>query len=151
MLSRFLDQLLGRAPLGEDLPGVTADRALAVLLVRLARADGSYDAEERGHIRNLIAGRAGLSHADAEAQLAEAEAIEADAADTVRFTREIKDGVPLEERIGIVEELWALALTDSRRDAGEDQLLRLVTSLLGVSDQDSARARQRAAAALGIG
>lgn len=150
MLNRFLRQLLGRTPVGEPLSGEAADHALAVLLVRLARADGAYDAEERGHILNLLARRGGLSHAEADAQLVLAEATESEAADTVRFTRDIKDRVPLEERVGIVQELWALALTDTHRDPGEDQLLRLVVSLLGVSDQDSARARQRAAAELGL-
>ena len=40
--------------------------------------------------------------------------------------------------------MWSLALADGLRDAHEDQLLRLLASLLGLTDMDSALARQRA-------
>ncbi|MEE2816625.1 MAG: TerB family tellurite resistance protein, partial [Pseudomonadota bacterium] len=66
----------------------------------------------------------------------------------VRFTRAIKDAVPYENRMGVVEALWQVVLADGERDAAEDALLRLSTNLLGVSDVDSARARQRAEKAL---
>jgi len=75
---------------------------------------------------------------------AEAETIEAEAPDTVRFTRAIKDAVPYDERLGVVVALWEVVLADGVREAEEDALLRMVTSLLGITDQDSARARQRA-------
>jgi uncharacterized tellurite resistance protein B-like protein len=73
----------------------------------------------------------------------EAEALESEAPDTVRFTRAIKDGVPYEERILVIEALWQVALADGGRDGAEDALVRMVSSMLGVSDQDSALARQR--------
>ncbi len=151
MLKRFLNQLLGNEPLGEPLPGEAAERALAVLLVRVARADRDYDQQERGRIITILERRNGLSRAEAEAMLAEAEEAESELTDTVHFTRDIKQGIPLEERIDLMQELWSLALTDTQRDPGEDQLLRLTAGLLGVSDQDSARARLRAAGDLGVG
>jgi uncharacterized tellurite resistance protein B-like protein len=61
----------------------------------------------------------------------------------VRFTRAIKDRVAYEDRIAVVEALWQVALADGNRDAEEDALLRLVVSLLGVTDVDSASARRR--------
>jgi uncharacterized tellurite resistance protein B-like protein len=45
----------------------------------------------------------------------------------------------------ILQALWAVALADGNRDADEDALIRLVTRLLGISDKDSAIARQRVA------
>ena len=48
------------------------------------------------------------------------------------------------DRIAIIEDLWSVVLTDSFRDTNEDALNRTVVSLLGVSDKDSALARQRA-------
>jgi uncharacterized tellurite resistance protein B-like protein len=44
----------------------------------------------------------------------------------------------------LVEDLWTIVLTDDYRDANEDALIRTVVGLLGVSDKDSALARQRA-------
>jgi uncharacterized tellurite resistance protein B-like protein len=45
--------------------------------------------------------------------------------------------------LGVIEALWQVALADGQREADEDALLRLVASLLGITDQESARARQR--------
>ena len=69
----------------------------------------------------------------------------------MRFTRAVKDAVAYDARIGVVEALWSVALADGDRDPAEDSLLRLVANLLGVTDQDSARARQRMAAAASDG
>ncbi len=40
--------------------------------------------------------------------------------------------------------LWSVALADGGRAAEEEQLLRLVANLLGLTDVDSAFARQEA-------
>jgi uncharacterized tellurite resistance protein B-like protein len=61
----------------------------------------------------------------------------------VRFTRAIKDAVPHEARLEVIEALWQVALADGAREAHEDSLIRLVTGLLGLTDQESARARQK--------
>lgn len=127
-----------------------ADLAMAALLVRVARADGDYAAHERSLIRQLVQRRGGLSEADAETRLCEAEALEAQSADTVRFTRDIKTRTRPEDRLAVMEDLWSIVLADGTRDPGEDQLMRLCAGLLGVSDRDSALARQQAAAEAGM-
>ena len=132
------------APSPAPLPDADARLALGALMVRIARADGSYDAQEAARIDALLARRYALDGAGAAALRAKAEAFEAEAPDTVRFTRAIKDAVPYEDRLGVIEALWSVVLADGTRDAGEDAILRLTASLLGVSDVDSARARQRA-------
>jgi len=55
----------------------------------------------------------------------------------------IKDAVPYEDRMAVIEALWEVVLADGKRAAEEDSLLRLVASLLGIADRDSAMARQR--------
>lgn len=117
--------------------------ALAALLVRLARSDGDYAAIERDQIDAVLAQRHGLDIAAAQALRAEAETLEAEAPDTVRFTRAIKDAVPLEERTSVLEAMWSVVLADGDRDHDEDALMRLVANLLGINDRDSALARQR--------
>jgi uncharacterized tellurite resistance protein B-like protein len=74
--------------------------------------------------------------------------LETHAPDTIRFTRALKDTVPIEDRAALLEALWSVALVDGTRDGGEDQMLRLIVNLLGLSDVESGLARQRAAAAL---
>lgn len=117
--------------------------ALTALLVRVARSDHDYSGDEQRLIDEITQDRYGLSAADATALRAEAEAMEAEAPDTVRFTRAIKEAVAYEDRLAVIEALWKVVLADGQRAQEEDALLRLVTSLLGISDPDSAMARQR--------
>lgn len=137
--------LLRRLTSPEPAPLAELDQrlALAALLVRVARSDGDFGEAEAGRIDRLLCQRYGLSPFEAVRLRTEAETLEAEAPDTVRFTRAIKDAVPYEEREGVVEALWAVVLADGVRDHEEDALMRLVANLLGVNDRDSALARQR--------
>jgi len=140
MFGKLLSGLLAPAP--APLPAPQSRLALAALLVRLARADARYDDDEATRIDRVLAARYGLSPFEATALRAGGEVLESEAPDTVRFTRALKDAVPHEERMGLMAALWSVALADGRRDAGEDALIRLVANLLGISDRDSALARQ---------
>ncbi|MFV0491892.1 MAG: TerB family tellurite resistance protein [Pseudorhodobacter sp.] len=142
MFDALLRRLAGPAP--SPLPETEARLALAALLVRLARADGDYAPLEIARIDAVLAHRYALSSEAAGNLRAEAETLEAKAPDTVRFTRALKEAVPLEARAGLLEAMWSVVLTDDHRDDNEDQIMRLVSSLLGLSDRDSAEARQRA-------
>lgn len=140
----FLDLLFGPAP--ARLPAPDERLALAALLVRVARADGLASARELARIDRILACRFGLAPEAAQSLRREAEGAEERAPDTVRFTRALKEAVPLEERRALMEALWTVALADGARDAEEDGLLRLVANLLGLTDVESALARQRAEA-----
>ena len=129
----------------QPLTETDARLALAALLVRAARTDGDYAPSEVDRIDRILAARYDLDPRDAAALRHDAEAAEAEAPDTVRFTRQIKDAVPFDQRIGVVEALWQVVLTDGERAAPENALLRMTASLLGVTDVESAEARQRAA------
>lgn len=143
MFGDFLKSLT--APDPEPLSHDDARLALAALMVRVARSDGEYAAAEVARIDKVLVHRFGLSPFEVTALRRDAEQVESEAPDTVRFTRAIKDAVPYEERTGVLEALWAVALADGARDYEEDALLRLVAPMLGVNDRDSALARQRAA------
>ena len=130
-------------PQAEPLHDDDARLAMTALLVRLARADNEYAAAEIHRITQVIMARYELAEPEAIALRETAETLEQEAPDTVRFTRAIKDRVVYEDRIAVVEALWQVALADGNRDAEEDALLRLVVSLLGVTDVDSASARRR--------
>lgn len=141
MFTDFLQRLTQPEP--RQLPDADARLALTALLVRIARSDNDYAPDERARIDSIIATRYGLDDAGRDQLRRDAETLEAEAPDTVRFTRAIKDAVPYDQRLGVVEALWQVALADGSRAEEEDALLRLVTNLLGVSDVDSAQARRR--------
>jgi uncharacterized tellurite resistance protein B-like protein len=142
MLNTLLRRLLAPAP--EPLTAPDARLALAALLVRLAKTDGLYAHEEVEQIEAILMRRHGLGPFEAARLRAEAEAVEAEAPDTVRFTKALKAAVALEERAGLLQALWSVALADGQRDAGEDQQMRMLANLLGLTDVESALARQRA-------
>ncbi|OCX62828.1 hypothetical protein BFP70_13575 [Thioclava sp. SK-1] len=133
------------APDPNPLDPTDAELALAALLVRLARTDETYSEVEKTRIDRVLAARQGLAPAQASALRHEAEIVESDAPDTVRFTRALKEKIPYDDRIKVIEALWEVALADGQRDADEDALIRMAAKLLGVNDVDSALARQRVA------
>jgi uncharacterized tellurite resistance protein B-like protein len=137
------------APEPEPLPYDDARLALAALLVRIARADGDYEGIEIARIDAVLAARYALTPFETAKLRGEAEDLEAQAPDTVRFTRAIKESVPYEDRVRVVEALWDVVLADGARDHEEDAILRLVAPMLGVNDRDSNLARQRVEAARG--
>ena len=151
IVCRMFENLLRRLtePDQAQLPDADARLALAALLVRIARSDGHYAQREIDRIDHLLSRRYGLTADAAERLRQEAETLEAEAPDTVRFTRAIKDHVPYEERERVIETLWDLVLADGRRDDEEDALMRTVAPLLGVSDVNSGLARKRVEARRG--
>ncbi|MEM7546169.1 MAG: TerB family tellurite resistance protein [Pseudomonadota bacterium] len=113
--------------------------AMAALMVRLARADGDFDAEERARIEAALDARFG----DGAAVLAEGERAEAEALDHHQFTKLVKGAYAHEDRAALLEELWSVVLADGARDDEENALMRQFGSLLHVSDQEMQKARRR--------
>lgn len=139
MFTEFLKRLTAPAP--QPMVDADARLALGALLVRIARSDDDYAQVEKDQIKAVLSARYDLG--DAAALLAECETLEAEAPDTVRFTRAIKDAVPYEDRLGVVEDMWTIVLADGVRDAHENQIMRMVPQMIGVEDQDSNAARRR--------
>ncbi len=142
MLSTFLKRLQGGAETG-PLAADDARTAVAALLVIAAHADHLYDDAERAMIERVLAARYGLSDAAAASLRAEGDAAEAAALDLYRFTSLIKQAIPNEERVSVLEALWRVVLADGVREAHEDTMMRRVTDLLGLAPRESVEARQR--------
>ena len=146
MFADFLKQLTAPSP--APIKDADARLALTALLVRIARTDGAYIQTEIDRIDAITSLRYSLT-AEAAAKLRQdAETLESEATDTIRFTRAIKDAVVYEDRLAVIESLWQVVLADGAREDEEDALLRLVSSLLGINDRDSAMARQRVSGGL---
>ena len=146
MFADFLKQLTAPSP--APIKDADARLALTALLVRIARTDGAYIQTEIDRIDAITSLRYSLT-AEAAAKLRQdAETLESEAPDTIRFTRAIIDAVAYEDRLAVIESLWQVVLADGAREDEEDALLSLVSSLLGINDRDSALARQRVSSGL---
>ena len=141
MFADFLKRLTAPDPAPLDV--TDARLALVALLVRVARSDNDYASAEAKLIEDIATQRYGLTLDEARDLRTQGETLEAEAPDTVRFTRASKDAVPYDERVAVIEALWQVVLAAGRRSDEENALLRLVASLIGVSDTDSGMARQR--------
>ena len=146
MFADFLKRLTEPTP--TPMKDDDARLALTALLVRIARTDGAYIQAEIDRIDAITSARYQLTPDAATMLRHDAETLETEAPDTIRFTRAIKDAVAYEDRLAIIESLWQVVLVDGAREAEEDALLRLVSSLLGINDRDSALARQRVSRSL---
>ena len=62
----------------------------------------------------------------------------------------IKDRIALEDHRAVLAALWEVAYADNSRGADEDSLIRLVSSLLGMTDRESAEIRQHVLARIGL-
>lgn len=142
MIAKLFNALMGPAP--TRLPAEEERLALAALLVRVARSDSHYGEAELLRIDRVLRERYDVSPFEATGLRTRAEVLERDAPDTVRFTRALKETVPHDDRVALIAALWSVALSDGERGAEEDALIRMVANLLGISDRESAVARQQA-------
>ena len=116
MFGDFLKRLM--QPETDELPDEDARLALTALLVRIARADHDYSADEKARIDRINARRYNLGPGA------------------------VKDAVPYEERLCVVRAMWEVVLADGARAEEEDALVRMASNFLGISDRDSALVRQ---------
>ncbi len=123
-------------------PAESGELALVALLVRAARANDDYDARQIAQIDTVVARRFGLGPFECVALRRRAETAEGQTGDTVHLTRQIKALVPFEERDVLLRDLWSVILADGERHDAENGMMRLVSNLLGLTDRDSAFARQ---------
>jgi uncharacterized tellurite resistance protein B-like protein len=141
----FLKKLLGAAD-PASLPPQDARTAIAAVLVMAARADAVYADEEKAMIDAVLAARYGLTVEAAAELRAEGEDAEAQSVDLFRFTQAIKAAVPYDDRSAVLEAVWRVVLSDDDRDPMEDSLMRGLADRLGLTDRDSALARQKVSA-----
>ena len=141
MIKNLLDTLLGNAE--HQLDDDDEKIALAALCVRVAKSDNDYASKEISIIDAELGQHFSLSINEATKLRSEAEKLEQEAPDTVRFTRAIKDKIELDKRRAVLEILWKITLADGKREAEEDSLMRLISGLLGLTDIESAKARQK--------
>lgn len=142
----MLDKLLSliRNPEAEvDLTDEEGHEAVAAILVEAARADGDYTESERQAIDRILARHYGISPGEAADLRAKGETAQEAALDLVQFTRAVKRAVEHEDRIGIIEAVWEVALADGDRDHMESALVRKLCGLLYVPDRESGLARMR--------
>lgn len=142
MFERLLSSLAGDGEPGED-PVEASRVAIAAILVEAARSDDTYLERERATIDRVLGDRFGLTPEAAAMLRQRGEEAQEQAVDLVRFTRAIKDAVPYEDRVAVIEAVWRVIYADGSLDFNEDSLVRRLCGLLYVPDVDAGIARHR--------
>ena len=127
-----------------------AVEAVAALLVKAASLDGEFGADERRTIEALLARRFGLSQTDVGRLIDDAQTEMEQSVDFYSDTRVIRDEFDHEKRVELMEMLWEVAYADGVLHDHEASLMRRVTGLIYVSDQESGAARKRVMQKLGL-
>src|SRR3954468_125064 len=123
--------------------------ALGGLLAAAAYADRDYSSEEETVVRTLLARVNGITAAgiDAVCDAIRRHVVEASTVGIPRFTRELRELGDTELRREVLDALVDLAAADGRITMNETNLLRQITTSLGLSQDDyndsQARHRER--------
>ncbi len=147
-----LKKFLSEPDLPEDATTTDASVtvAAAALLVEAALADGTFDATERDHIKDVLSHVFALSEEDIEAVISDAEEMVAESNQLYGFAKTVKDTLDYDRRVELMQMLWEVVYADGQLDDFEANLVRRVSGLLYVTDQDSGRARKAALEHLGL-
>jgi uncharacterized tellurite resistance protein B-like protein len=117
--------------------------AAAALLVEAATMDGDFDGAERDAICGALGTQFGLTDAECDTLVGEAEAAHHEATDLHRFTRTINDRYDHADRIKVMEMLWEVVYADGQLHAYESNLIRRMGTLLHITDRERGDARKR--------
>ncbi|MDX1803420.1 MAG: TerB family tellurite resistance protein [Alcanivorax sp.] len=119
-------------------------RAAAALLLEVARTDGTVDEQERARLHHAVHRHWQLDDQEMQDILGELEARVDQATDLFEFTLPLRDHWGPEQRVQLIDEMWAMAAADGTADAHEEHLIRRVSDLLHVSHGDFIRAKLKA-------
>ena len=131
---------------GEDKPkeeALDARLAAVALMVHMMAVDGEVTEQENQSLRRMVKAHYATTDEETERLILRAREEDARAVDLYGFTRLLKNELALEERIHIVEMLWAMVYSDGDIHEFEDNLVWRVSELLAVDPQDRIAMKQK--------
>lgn len=124
--------------------------AAAVLLVEVMRSDAEISPEERRAVLAALRDRFALADDEGARLLELADDAVRDATDFFQFTSQINDAFDMDQRIGLVEQMWQVAYADGVLSAHENHVMRRLSDLLHVPHGAYVSAKMRAKQAAGV-
>ena len=142
----FLSRLLSgfRDTHKDPLPAPDEKLTLGALLVRVAKSDKDYSVTEISLIDRILAQHFGLNPVAAAKMRATCEKLQAAAPDSDEFAELIRKELSHDERMEALCDLWQVVMADGSEDTVEVDIVETVRVALGLSEADSATARQDA-------
>lgn len=133
MLKKLVDLLYGNAV--QEEPQRQLQRAACVLLLEVAHADNLLREDELAEVNRSIMTRFGLNAEEALDLIKESEAVREGSHDLWQFARTINESLSVEEKTGLLEDIWRVVYADGRLQSHEDHLAHKLMDLLRLNHQ----------------
>lgn len=143
MLKKWLDWLSAESAAPDQTPEQRLRRALCVLLLEAAAADGTMGEEELRRIGEALRNRFELDQDAVRVLLEEAEEARAESVGLFEYTNELNRQFSPEERMRVMEDLWRVIYADGTLSAHEDHLAHRLMDLLRLNHKQFIEAKMR--------
>lgn len=119
------------------------ERLTAVLLVEIARADHTVEQQERDAIRQALSDSSQLSDAELD-DLIDLALKEAEGTVSLHaHVKQLNDALDKAGKVGLIEQMWRVALADGDIDRYEEHMIRKLSDLLYLKHRDYMQAKLR--------
>lgn len=119
----------------------TRQLAAAALLIEVARADFTQDANEERAMAGLLKNSLGLSEVEINSLLERASDEVDSATSLYEFTRLINDHYDIDAKRALVTDMWRVAYADAELDKYEEHMIRRVAELIYLPHEEFIRGK----------
>ena len=150
-VKKFYKKNIKPSPAGSDeVSEHSLQLATGALLIEMMRADAEITGDERRMVMKTIRTRFHLTEEESDALLQFAEEKIRKATGYYEFTSLINKGLPYEQKVKVIENLWEIAFTDKSLDKHEEHMVRKIADLIYVEHKDFIDAKLRVKKKLGL-
>jgi len=112
------------------------NNACAALLIETALADKVFNTEEIDSMKKTLREVYGIDEKDLDELISESEKKVSESTSLYEYTRLINDLCDYQDKLKLIQNLWAIAFADKHLDKYEEYLIRKISDLLYVSHSD---------------
>ena len=112
------------------------NNACAALLIETALADKVFNTEEIDSMKKTLREVYEIDEKDLDELISESEKKVSESTSLYEYTRLINDLCDYQDKIKLINNLWAIAFADKHLDKYEEYLIRKISDLLHVSHSD---------------
>ena len=112
------------------------NNACAALLIETALADKVFNTEEIDSMKKTLREVYGIDEKDLDELISESEKKVSESTSLYEYTRLINDLCNYQDKLKLIQNLWAIAFADKHLDKYEEYLIRKISDLLYISHSD---------------
>ena len=112
------------------------NNACAALLIETALADKVFNTEEIDSMKKTLREVYEIDEKDLDELISESEKKVSESTSLYEYTRLINDLCDYQDKLKLINNLWAIAFADKHLDKYEEYLIRKISDLLHVSHSD---------------